>query len=226
MVSFSTRLRLPPIKCYQYYQHEITPTCKIGCSDCSVDEALLRTLRQPAYAKNNLAGEFIDIPSRGPFNRKDVLWHICQDYLAHSVASADLPPKQVRLRQALRRLGYRKPTKWLGWEVLHCHLLFYFIATYSSCNRSWDKSSLNKDGYPFGLQFEHYSFACQFPPAHFRVQHKDYKFSDPWEGTAKHNKWILIFHKLVHTSVSISSFENCMFLCFVEAESVSHHVGH
>eukprot|EP00041_Stephanoeca_diplocostata_P026120 m.697362 g.697362 ORF g.697362 m.697362 type:complete len:232 (+) comp22897_c0_seq17:474-1169(+) len=87
-------------------------------TDQTVDDALLRTLQHPAYAKNNSSADLIFVPSRGAFNRKDVLWYICRDYLSHSSLSSDLPPKQVRLRQALRRVGQRKPTNWAGWQYI------------------------------------------------------------------------------------------------------------
>eukprot|EP00041_Stephanoeca_diplocostata_P026123 m.697522 g.697522 ORF g.697522 m.697522 type:complete len:234 (+) comp22897_c0_seq30:327-1028(+) len=93
-------------------------TCTCTVNDQTVDDALLRTLQHPAYAKNNSSADLIFVPSRGAFNRKDVLWYICRDYLSHSSLSSDLPPKQVRLRQALRRVGQRKPTNWAGWQYI------------------------------------------------------------------------------------------------------------
>jgi hypothetical protein len=47
------------------------------------------------------------MPSRGPFNEEEVLRAICDDYLAHSRKAEDLKPKQVRLREAMRRVAVR-----------------------------------------------------------------------------------------------------------------------
>jgi len=76
------------------------------CQNCSCTSGktrgdLLRVLQnvhsQPAYAGR--------IAARGPLNMESVQVALVEDYLAHSRASAHLHPKQVRLREALRRVA-------------------------------------------------------------------------------------------------------------------------
>ena len=47
------------------------------------------------------------MPSRGPLNEQVVQRAICEDYISHSRESADLAPKQVRMREALRRVAVK-----------------------------------------------------------------------------------------------------------------------
>ena len=46
-----------------------------------------------------------DMPARGPLNQTNVIHALVEDYLAHSKTSEHLKSKQVRLREALRRVS-------------------------------------------------------------------------------------------------------------------------
>ena len=61
-----------------------------------------------ALARVRSAKSFVgSMQSRGPFNEERVLRAICEDYLSHSRKAEDLKPKQVRLREAMRRAAVR-----------------------------------------------------------------------------------------------------------------------
>ena len=74
--------------------------CHCRSTADAVNAALARVQSAKAFGSGGM-------PSRGPLNDERVLRAICDDYLSHSRGGADLKPKQVRLREALRRVAVR-----------------------------------------------------------------------------------------------------------------------
>ena len=89
------------------------PSGECASSQCAcqsaveaVDAALKRVKSAPAFGGS--------MPSRGPLNEEAVLRAIVDDYLSHSRAAEDLKPKQVRLREALRRVAVKLQLPYLS----------------------------------------------------------------------------------------------------------------
>jgi len=72
--------------------------CRVPTS-INLTDYLKRVRDQPAYRS--------EISARGPLNSEIVQLALIEDYLSHSASSQDLKPKQVRLREGLRRVGAR-----------------------------------------------------------------------------------------------------------------------
>jgi len=73
--------------------------CTCRSPAAAVDAALERVRGTKSFVGS--------MQSRGPFNDEKVLRAICDDYLSHSRRAEDLKPKQVRLREAMRRVAAR-----------------------------------------------------------------------------------------------------------------------
>ena len=72
--------------------------CHCTAPKHAVDAALKRTLEARAYGSAST-------PARGPLNDEAILRAIIHDFLAHSRAPERVAAKQVRLREALRRVA-------------------------------------------------------------------------------------------------------------------------
>jgi hypothetical protein len=73
--------------------------CKWNCDrQCYLNHVLSIVHSQPAYRVT---------PARGPVNEREVELALVEDYMIHSRLSKDLKAKQVRLREALRRVAYK-----------------------------------------------------------------------------------------------------------------------
>ena len=67
-------------------------------NEVNISDILISVKKQDAYR---------DMPARGPLNMVSVELAIVEDYLLHSRKSEHLKAKQVRLREALRRISYK-----------------------------------------------------------------------------------------------------------------------
>ena len=67
-------------------------------NEVNISDILISVKDQRAYC---------DMPARGPLNMLSVELAIVEDYLLHSRKSEHLKAKQVRLREALRRISYK-----------------------------------------------------------------------------------------------------------------------
>ena len=84
--------------------------CACQSPPLAVDAALKRVRNAKAYCGS--------MPSRGPLNEELVLRAICDDYISHSRRAEDLKPKQVRLREALRRVAVKLKMPFLS--IFNC----------------------------------------------------------------------------------------------------------
>ena len=67
--------------------------------------------KKPGSVQNQKAYTYT--PARGPLNQTNVILAVVADYLAHSRTSEHLKSKQVRLREALRRVAFKLSMEFL-----------------------------------------------------------------------------------------------------------------
>jgi hypothetical protein len=97
-----------PEKCNNVRSSGECPSHSCFCQSAPafVDVALAKVKAAKAFGG--------DMPSRGPLNEECVLRAICDDYISHSRSADELKPKQVRLREALRRVAVKLKMPYLS----------------------------------------------------------------------------------------------------------------